>query len=562
MTTASLVSNKKNNIDLVLTPNKSSAPISELDIYDLVESSEYGVLQLVKNNVKNAIAELNDVLKSLQENQTGREIRYEILVRIDATIQIKIDSDDMQASAEITAAQGGAHLSAKGILNAAKEQGVIKGFIKEQLIALAQAGARAKPSTQVTKIIAKGKPAIKGKDTKIKMLVESAQSRVLRPQAREDGTVDMRNLGDIICVKVGDPLAQRIPFTLGIKGYTVKGKDLEPLPGEDCQIEIGEGTVLSPKNNNVLISTLVGLPKVIDNGMSVEKVYKVNNVDVGSGHIKFEGNVIIEGDVKESMKVIASGDITVGGFVESATLEAGGDVIIQKGIIGRKQEVETNNVDDIKMSAFISAKGNIHATYSQYTELVAGKDITIENQLMHSIITLDGKLWVGQEDKLNGKLIAGHISAGTSVHAGSIGASAGSNTYITFDKQVKKYKQRIEAIDEKINDEIEKTQELRGAAERLRQLPQERADKDMLAKVVKTYQHHASTLGDLHNDKEREEQALQFFMESVYVEGREHIYHGVEVRVGDFVERSRREYGPSKIFYSERKVIIDPIVNN
>ncbi len=562
MTTASLVSNKKNNIDLVLTPEKSSAPISELDIYDLVESSEYGDLQLVTNNVKNAIAELNDVLKSLQENKTGREIRYEILVRIDATIQIKIDSDDMQASAEITAAQGGAHLSAKGILNAAKEQGVVKGFIKEQLIALAQAGSRAEPSTQVIKIIAKGKPPIKGKDTKIKMLVESAQSRVLRPQAREDGSVDMRNLGDIICVKVGDPLAQRIPFTLGIKGYTVKGKDLEPVPGEDCQLEIGEGTVLSPKNNNVLISTLVGLPKVIDNGMSVEKVYKVNNVDVGSGHIKFEGNVIIEGDVKESMKVIASGDITVGGFVESATLEAGGDVIIQKGIIGRKQEVETNNVDDIKMSAFISAKGNIHATYSQYTELVAGKDITIENQLMHSIITLDGKLWVGQEDKLNGKLIAGHISAGTSVHAGSIGASAGSNTYITFDKQVKKYKQRIEAIDEKINDETEKTQELRGAAERLRNLPKERADKDMLAKVVKTYQHHASTLGDLHYDKEREEQALQFFMESVYVEGRERIYHGVEVRVGDFVERSRREYGPSKIFYRERKVIIDPIVNN
>lgn len=562
MTTASLVSNKKNNIDLVLTPEKSSAPISELDIYDLVESSEYGDLQLVTNNVKNAIAELNDVLKSLQENKTGREIRYEILVRIDATIQIKIDSDDMQASAEITAAQGGVHLSAKGILNAAKEQGVVKGFIKEQLITLAQAGARAKPSTQVIKIIAKGKPPIKGKDTKIKMLVESAQSRVLRPQAREDGSVDMRNLGDIICVKVGDPLAQRIPFTLGIKGYTVKGKDLEPVPGEDCQLEIGEGTVLSPKNNNVLISTLVGLPKVIDNGMSVEKVYKVNNVDVGSGHIKFEGNVIIEGDVKESMKVIASGDITVGGFVESATLEAGGDVIIQKGIIGRKQEVETNNVDDIKMSAFISAKGSIHATYSQYTELVAGKDIMIENQLMHSIITLDGKLWVGQEDKLNGKLIAGHISAGTSVHAGSIGASAGSNTYITFDKQVKKYKQRIEAIDEKINEETEKTQELRGAAERLRQLPKERADKDMLAKVVKTYQHHASTLGDLHYDKEREEQALQFFMESVYVEGRERIYHGVEVRVGDFVERSRREYGPSKIFYRERKVIIDPIVNN
>lgn len=562
MTTASLVSNDNNNIDLVLTPEKSSTPISELDIYDLIDSSEYGDLFLVTNNVKNAIAEMNDVLKSLPANQTGREIRYEVLQRIDATAKAKIENDEMQASIEITAAQGGAHLSAKAILDFAKEQGIVKGFIKEQLISLAQSAARAEPSAQVTKIIAKGKPAQNGKDTKIKMLVESAQSRILKPQAREDGSVDMRNLGDIICVKAGDPLAQRIPFTMGIEGYTVTGKPLQPTPGEDCQLEVGEGTVLSPKNNNVLISTLVGLPKIINNGMTVEEVYKVNNVDIGSGHIRFEGNVIIEGDVKESMKVIASGDITVGGFVESATLQAGGDVIIQKGIIGKKQEVETNNVDDIKMSAFISAKGSIHATYCQYAELIAKTDITIENQLMHSIVTLGGKLWVGQEDKLNGKLIAGHISAGTSVHAGSIGASAGSNTFITFAKQVERFKQRIENVDLKIQDENAKTQELKGAADRLRQLPKERADKEMLAKVIKTYQYHASTLGDLHFEKEREEQALQLFMESVYVEGRERIYHGVEVRVGDFFERSRREYGPSKIFYRERKVIFDPIVNN
>ena len=561
MTTVSLVSNKDNNIELVLTPEKSNKPISELDIYDVIDGSEYGTLQLETNNVKNAIAELNDVLKDLPAGQIGREVRHVVLTRIHATAKVKIEDDQMQATVEITAAKGGDHLTAKGILNIAKENGVVKGFIKEQLIALAQSAARAQPGEQVKKVVAKGKPAINGKDTKIKMLVESAQSRVLRPQEREDGSVDMRNLGDIVCVKAGDPLVQRIPFTLGVQGYTVTGTPLTPEPGEDSQLEIGEGTVLSPKNENVLVSTMVGLPKVINNGMTVEKVYTVNNVDIASGHIKFEGAVIIEGDVKESMKVIATGDITIGGFVESATLQSGGDITIKKGIIGRKQEVETDNVDDIKMSAFISAKGSIHATYCQYAEMIAGKDISIENQLMHSIISLNGKLWVGQEDNLNGKLIAGHISAGTSVHAGSIGASAGSNTYITFDKQIKKYRARIEAIEEKIADEDEKTEELRGAADKLKQLPKERANKEMLAKVVKTYQYHAGLLGDLHLAKEREEEALTFFMESVFVEAKERIYHGVEVRIGDFFERSRREYGPSRMFYRGRKVIIDPIVN-
>ena len=39
------------------------------------------------------------------------------------------------------------------------------------------------------------------------------------------------------------------------------------------------------------------------------------------------------------------------------------------------------------------------------------------------------------------------------------------------------------------------------------------------------------------------------------------IYHGVELIIGDFNDRSRREYGPSRMIYSERKIKIDPIVN-
>ena len=49
--------------------------------------------------------------------------------------------------------------------------------------------------------------------------MQSAQDRILRPKERDDGSVDMRDLGDIICVKVGDPLAKKIPLTEGINGF-------------------------------------------------------------------------------------------------------------------------------------------------------------------------------------------------------------------------------------------------------------------------------------------------------------------------------------------------------
>lgn len=561
MTQASLVSNKKNNIDLVLNPIKNDCLITEASINALIETSEFKNLFVDASNIKNAIAELNSVLKPLQANQTGREIRYQVLSRIDATISVSIENDEMQASAEISTAYGGKHLTAKAILNAAQQAGVSRGFSKEKLIKLAQKAAQEPPGSTVKGDIAFGKEAINGKDAKIKHLVESAQTRILRPKEFDDGSVDMRDLGDIICVKIGEPLAKRIPLTDGIKGYTVTGNFLEPVPGEDIALNAGEGTSLSPKDDNILVSTLVGIPRIIDNGMEVNEVYTINNVDVNSGHIKFEGSVIIHGDVCESMKVIATGDITIGGFVESALLQAGGDITIGSGIIGRKQDVEDQDIHDLQMSVNINAKGNVYAKYCQYAE-ISCQDLRIENQLMHSIITVKNTLWVGSAENANGKLIGGHINAGASVHAGIIGATAGSKTSIDFTDKVTLYNDRMTDLDLLVKVESDKTNEMQGAIKKLKALPKEKSNPDMLTKVVSTYKHHAKRMGELLNEKERVEHQKQSYMVSVYIEATDRVYQGVEMTIGEFNERTRREYGPTKINYKERKVHLDPIVHS
>lgn len=561
MTKASLVPNKKNNIDLVLQPIKGQDTIDEAKVNAMIESSEYTALYVDMGNIKNAIAELNSVLKPLQDGQTGREISYQVLERRDATISIELSSDEMSAQAEITTALGGAHLTAKAILNAAKEAGVVKGFNKEELVALAQHAAKEPPGSIVKGRIALGKDAINGNDAKIKHLVQSAQDRILRPKQREDGSVDMRDLGDIICVKIGEPLAQKIPLTVGIQGYSVTGTPLEPVPGEDCQLKAGEGTILSPKNQDILVSTRVGLPRIIDNGMQVDEVYQIKNVDVSTGHIDFEGSVIIDGDVCEGMKVSARGDITVGGFVESAFIESGGDITIGSGIIGKKHDVEGQAIADITMSANLSAKGSIFAKYCQYAEIFC-KNLRIENQLMHSIIKVEERLWVGSEDKANGKLIAGHITAGTSVHAGTVGATAGSATIITFEQKLAELNDKLEALESNITAESQKTDELKDASNKLRKLPKDKVNPEMLNKVISTYRHQAGVLGTLLNEKESFEEEIQQYMSTVIVEATERIYQGVQMIVGDFQEKTKREYGPSKLRYKERKIIIDPIVTS
>jgi len=561
MTTASLICNNNDNIDLVLGPIKGGLSISSLSINELISASEFKHLKINENNVKNAIAELNDVLKDLSEKQTGRQITFEILERVDASINIKIDDDEMNATAEIISAQGGKHLSAKAILNAAQQAGVKKGFSKEHLIKLAQLAARELPNNQVNMQIATGKPAINGKDAFIKPLVESAQARILRPKKLDDGSVDMRDLGDISCVKVGDSLVEKIPLTQGIKGYTVLASPLIPIPGNDIELAIGEGTSISPDNKNLLVSNRVGLPKVINNGMEVDEIYKIKEVNISTGNINFTGSVIIDGDVNEGMKVIASGDITVGGFVESASLESGGDITISGGIIGRKHDVEKTTITDIAMSVSLKAKGNIYAKYGQYSHITCAQDVRIENQLLHSIMDIKGRLWVGKVEQANGKLIGGYSKVGSSVHAGIIGATAGSNTIINFEHKILSFKENINQIDVLLKDESDKTNELKNAINKLKKLPQEKAKPELLAKIIPTYQHHAKELGEILNNKTFAEEELQTYMGGIYIEATEKLYHGVEMIVGDFNDRSRREYGPSKMIYCERKIMIEPIVN-
>jgi len=561
MTQLKLVANAKNNIDLHISPIKGGDEVTEATILELIAKSEYTKLRTNTANVKNAVAELNDVLKPLQDQQSGREITYTVLERIDAAIVITIDNDEMGATAEITAAQGGKHLSAKAILTAAQEAGVKKGFSKEELVKLALLASKEEPNNQVTLQIATGRLAINGKDAEIKPLVESAQARILRPKKREDGSVDMRDLGDIVCVKVGDPLAEKVPPTPGKQGYTVTATPLSPEPGNDVDLISGEGTAISPKNENILVSKKVGLPKVIPNGMEVDEIYQIKDVNVASGNINFTGSVIIEGDVNEGMKVIASGDITIGGFVESALIESGGDVTISGGIIGRKHDIEAAKITDASMSVSVNAKGNLYAKYCQYAQINCGKDIRIENQLLHSAINVNGSLKVGSEDKSNGTLIGGSIKAGTHITAGVVGATAGSNTIVNFEHKINKFKEQMLDVEARLKIDKDKTAELKIASDKLKKLPKDKTNPEMLAKVISTYQFHAKRMGEILLEKEDLEKTIQTYMESVYIEATEKLYHGVQLIVGDFNDRSRREYGPSRIIYKERKVHIEPLVN-
>ena len=180
---------------------------------------------------------------------------------------------------------------------------------------------------------------------------------------------------------------------------------------------------------------------------------------------------------------------------------------------------------------------------------------------MHNIVNVDKSLWVGKEESADGKLIGGYIQAVTSVKAGIIGATAGSKTTIIFEKRIIEYKEGIVKADEELQEEETRANELKLLMDKLKSLPKKVANEETFTKVITTYQHHIKNIEILAYEKNRAEEQLQEYMESVFVDATEKIYQGVEVRVSDFNEKTKREHGPTRLLYKERKIHIEPIVN-
>ena len=103
-------------------------------------------------------------------------------------------------------------------------------------------------------------PPIHGKNARFEALVEDARKRILKPQEREDGTVDMRDLGKQITVDKGDALMRRLPPEGGRDGFTIKGETLPAEGGDDIALAAGEGTEISDQDPDLLVATKVGMP--------------------------------------------------------------------------------------------------------------------------------------------------------------------------------------------------------------------------------------------------------------------------------------------------------------
>jgi hypothetical protein len=263
-------------------------------------------------------------------------------------------------------------------------------------------------------------------------LVTPIQDRVLKPTRREDGTFDMLEYGAVDNVEVGTPLIRFIPACAGKDGTGVTGKVLKAEKVKLKKIKPGAGSDFSEEDPNLIIATVSGIPMRDGETIKVEDILNLKTVNLATGHVHYDGNVVISGDVAEGMLVEASGDIFIGGFLESGTVKGGGQVTISQGIIGHSVMAEDEDEDDRpELSARVECKGLLQARYAQYAYLKTEGDIEISDQLLHCE-SHSTSLMVGAEGQRNSKLVGGRVFVKELVRSGHIGCSSYVKTYLDF----------------------------------------------------------------------------------------------------------------------------------
>ena len=535
--------------ELRIIPN-THGPISESDIHSLLIFPEFSDFFPLQKNIDKAVKEVN----TLCGKEEGKfELFFTLSERRDGEIHIEISPDGMQAEMTVTAAWGGTEITLPCMLKALKGENIAMGLSKIRIETLLKQIPQLKPGEQVTAIIATGKPATNGQNAHIERKVSLARERLLQPQEREDGTVDMRNLGSVIMVKPNDVLMIKSPATEGSAGYTVKGEVLAAKPGKDLPLEAGNGTHLDPKNPLVLLASVAGQPVQTRTGMQVDDVLQIKDVDIGYGHVDFKGSVMVTGDVHEGMIVKSSGDITVMGFVDSATLDAQGDITVSKGIIGRL-------IKDHELSTKLSAKGQISAQFVQYSDLNSQADVLITKQLLHSQVNTQGRLIVSDNLGRRGDLVGGSVNADKGITAVVIGATAGTKTEIFCGMNQGELKQELKQLDDSVKALVVAGLDIDARLKKLPPKSEWQADAAMVEQVrMMLDEKHRIAAERVKEEAEFENLKIEVdnYYQRYQIEALKHVFVNVELHIGPAFNRTQREHGPCNIFNINQEINFD-----
>lgn len=384
-----------------------------LRLYDAEEGGEPVFYEEISNFlIDNKIYEYDKVaigraLTSLDKNSIEVKISNFPANTIDESIKVEISEDRMCAKARFYPPSNNGHLLMRDeIVSALVKAGVKYGLDEEAVMEFLR---ERKYCTDY--ILAKATPPVQGHDAVITYHFNT--DLTLKPKRNEDGSVDFHQLDMISACHKDQLLATLTPLDPGKPGIDVYGVIIRPNKVNNQVLRHGNKIYLS-EDGLRMYSEVDGHVSLVDGRVFVSDTYEVPaDVDASTGDIEYEGNVVVKGNVITGFSVRAKGDIEVNGVVEGAYIEAGGQIVLKRGMQGMNKGI-------------LRAKGNIITKFIENAEVIAGGYVSTES-ILHSKVSAKGDIIVGGK---RGFVTGGEIRSGTMISVKTAGSQMGTVTLL------------------------------------------------------------------------------------------------------------------------------------
>lgn len=381
---------------MLYAPTDGGAPI------ELKEITAY----LEKIKVPYDIKTLNDAMLRLKNGNVYVRCTDTKMLPVAETCTIYLVDNKMKAVARFyPASDGGRTLDAEGVRSELRVNKIKQGF-KEDVI---EAYVNDKKYCY-NYIIAEGQPPREGYDAEITYHFDV--NKISHPKLNDDGTVDYFDLGLVNHCHAGDVLATLKPADKGDPGYDLLGAVIKPHDVKRLTLSHGLNIELN-EDRTVMISKIDGHVTCVNGKVFVNNVLELENVDVSTGNIEYQGNVIVNNNVINNFTVKAHGDIEVRGVVEGAYLEADGNITLTRGVNGMNRGV-------------LKAGGNVVAKFIENCNVFSGGSVMTDS-ILHSNVQAKNDVIV-QSSK--GFITGGTVQATNSIKVKNLGSPMGADTNV------------------------------------------------------------------------------------------------------------------------------------
>lgn len=298
--------------------------------------------------------------------------------------------------------------------------------------------------------IAEATPAQHGEDGRVEWRVAEPDTPGIDPDDKHDNNEGTKQLAtyshyersSFIFVKQGDILADIIPPTTGTDGIDVRGNPIAAKAGKDPRIVFNDSIA---READTIVACSDGVLLRDGEKVAIKPCLVVQEfVDFSTGNIDFNGQVVINKGVKDRFRVRATEDISIGGLVEAADLEAGTNIEIRSGMAGRgKGRVTTG--------------GDLIAKYLDSVHIEVFQNLCIRKEIINCETFVHGVV-----DSPSSSVIGGRLVATGAVHVSALGSESGVRTEVVLgsvpliEKKVARLNQLIEYMEKEL-EEAERT---------------------------------------------------------------------------------------------------------